>query len=483
MLGGGPLGTFTAAHLLATAGDAFVTVSLAGSIFFNVSPDASRGQVLLYLTLTMAPFAVLTPFVGPVIDRFRSGHRVLASAIFVLRAACAVALAFTLFDLTFYVLALALLVASKASGVLRQALVPRLVDEPAHLVAANSHLARLGTVVGGIAGASAVLLLTATSAAALLAVAAGTFVAASLVVLRLPAGRTSVPVPSAVEYAELHTTAVLVASAGLMALRAGVGYFVFMLAFALRREGEPAWVYGLAVAAYGVGSFAGNVVAPRLRRRLHEERLMAASLAACAAVSAIGLLGVSRPTLLVIAVVFGLAATVGRQSFDALLQRTAPDALRGQAFARYETRFQLTWVLGGVLATAITLPVEVSMAVLLVLFVPVVVLFVRGATDLFRFEPWHHPDSLAPAQARLADALEWQSIGRHRHALVDLAAAVDLARASGAVDVDDSTCARLDELRRRAVDPATEVTAHDVAGAVALVQALVAGPAGLNPAG
>ncbi|MCU0260891.1 MAG: hypothetical protein MUE78_07735, partial [Ilumatobacteraceae bacterium] len=58
---------FTVAHALAAVGDALVTVSLAGSLFFNVSPDASRRQVLTYLLITMVPFAVLAPFIGPAI--------------------------------------------------------------------------------------------------------------------------------------------------------------------------------------------------------------------------------------------------------------------------------------------------------------------------------------------------------------------------------------------------------------------------------
>ena len=50
------------------AADALVAVSLAGSLFFSLSPEASRQQVLLYLVINMAPFALLAPLVGP-------GHR------------------------------------------------------------------------------------------------------------------------------------------------------------------------------------------------------------------------------------------------------------------------------------------------------------------------------------------------------------------------------------------------------------------------
>jgi hypothetical protein len=49
---------------------------------------------------------------------------------------------------------------------------------------------------------------------------------------------------------------------------------------------------------------------------------------------------------------FAIAAgsACGRLVFDSLVQRDAPDAARGRAFARFETRFQIVWVLGGLLA-------------------------------------------------------------------------------------------------------------------------------------
>src|SRR5690606_40060911 len=39
--------------------------------------DSSRGKVLLYLLVTMLPFAVVAPVLGPALDYRRSGRRVL----------------------------------------------------------------------------------------------------------------------------------------------------------------------------------------------------------------------------------------------------------------------------------------------------------------------------------------------------------------------------------------------------------------------
>ena len=54
---------------------------------------------------------------------------------------------------------------------------------------------------------------------------------------------------------------------------------------------------------------------------------------------------------------FGVAvgSAGGRLGFDSLLQRDGPDAVRGRAFARFETRFQVAWVVGALVGI---IPVE-----------------------------------------------------------------------------------------------------------------------------
>ena len=63
------------AHLLSAAGDALIAIALAGSLFFNLDPAAARPKVALYLLVTMAPFAVVGPLIGPLVDRRRGGRR------------------------------------------------------------------------------------------------------------------------------------------------------------------------------------------------------------------------------------------------------------------------------------------------------------------------------------------------------------------------------------------------------------------------
>src|SRR6476619_868593 len=69
-----PYARFARAHALFGAGDTLVALALAGSLFFSISPEAARGKVVLYLLLTMAPFAVVAPFIGPFLDRREGGR-------------------------------------------------------------------------------------------------------------------------------------------------------------------------------------------------------------------------------------------------------------------------------------------------------------------------------------------------------------------------------------------------------------------------
>ena len=75
-----PFSRLALAHALAVAGDTLIAVALAGSIFFNVSADAARPKVPLYLLVTMVPFSVVAPVIGPVLDRTKGGRRLVLTA-------------------------------------------------------------------------------------------------------------------------------------------------------------------------------------------------------------------------------------------------------------------------------------------------------------------------------------------------------------------------------------------------------------------
>ena len=110
------------------AADAFVTVALAGTIFFSTSVDQARGRVVLFLIITMAPFAVLAPFIGPALDRIQQGRRfVLAGTMLTRGLLCYAMSANVANSVTLLPAAFGILVMQKCYGVVRASIAPRLL--------------------------------------------------------------------------------------------------------------------------------------------------------------------------------------------------------------------------------------------------------------------------------------------------------------------------------------------------------------------
>jgi hypothetical protein len=352
---------------LISAGDTLVALALAGSLFFSISPDAARTQVAQYLLLTMAPFAVVAPLLGPWIDRAHGGRR----SMVVLSAAGRVALCVLMVDdldgLLLFPEALAVLVLAKGYSVARASLVPGLVRDEAELVEANARLILILGVSGFAAALPGLLVLEFLGAEWVLVVAALAFAGATVMALRIPATRVAERPPAPAEQAELRSRGVLLGASAMALLRAVVGFLAFHLAFWYRGDGAPTWWFGVVLAASSVGSLLGAALAPRLRRVLREERI----LLACLVVTTLAALGAlwlaSRPSGAVLALVVGITAQAARLSFDAIVQRDAPDANYGRSFARFETRFQLAWVVGAAVPVLVHLPLGAGYAVVAVL--------------------------------------------------------------------------------------------------------------------
>jgi hypothetical protein len=121
-----PFGRLALTHVLMTAGDTMFAVSLAGSLFFSISPTAAQDKVLLYLVLTMAPFAVVAPALGPLIDRSRGARRGMVVVSALGRAILCPFLAQDIHSLLLFPEAFAMLVLSKVYLVTKGALVPEM---------------------------------------------------------------------------------------------------------------------------------------------------------------------------------------------------------------------------------------------------------------------------------------------------------------------------------------------------------------------
>jgi len=352
-MGLSPFGRLAAAHAVSMIGDACVTVALAGTLFFNISPDAARPKVLLYLLLTVAPFALVAPVIGPLLDRSRGGRRTLMSLGCLGRAVLCVLMAGNVNTLLLFPLAFGVLVLAKGHQVAKSSLVPAMVPDDAALVTANSRLALISIGAGAVGGIPAAVILKLTGADWVLVTAAIAFAVAGALALRIPRGDRGATPETPEERAELHAPSIVLAGTAMALLRAGVGFLTFLVAFGLKADKQPTWFFGAVLAISAVGGFAGNLLAPLLRRRVKEEWILVGSLLVPAVIALWAAQAGGRWAFLFTAISVAMGAAAGKVAFDSLLQRDGPDDLRGRAFARFETRFQLVWVIGALVPVAL----------------------------------------------------------------------------------------------------------------------------------
>jgi MFS family permease len=352
-LGQSPFARLALTHALAIGADTLVAVALAGSIFFSASLAAARPKVLLYLGITMVPFAVVAPVMGPALDKTKGGRRLMVAVFALGRAGLCLFMANHLNSLLFYPAAFGTLALSKGYLVAKSALVPAVVPDETGLVEANSRLALIAVLAGVALGPLGAGIQTLLGARWVLRLAALINLASVVAAFRIPrAARTAKPVQP-VEVAELHAASIRLAATAMTVLRAAVGFLTFLAAFDLKRSGAKSWLFGLVIGAGALGGFLGALIAPRLRRVVKEETILVGSLLVPAVVTLFGARAFGNTAIAVVACVIAVGAASGRLAFDSLVQRDAPEAARGRTFARFETRFQLAWVGGGFIPAAI----------------------------------------------------------------------------------------------------------------------------------
>ncbi|MEI8240606.1 MAG: MFS transporter [Actinomycetota bacterium] len=348
-------------HALMAMGDAAMYGALAGSVLFNLTPDAQRSKVLLYLLVTAAPFAVVAPAIGPTVDRIPGGRRMVMQITAIGRAVLYVIIAFHVRDLLLYPLVFGSLVFQKTYAVSKSALVPTVVHSEEELVEANSKLGLISAFLGALAFIP-LAGLGKLSASIPLFIGAAVFVLAMLAARRLPRDVVAAAPARTREKVELRSAGIVLASGAMALIRASVGFLTFHLFFWLR-EDYGLVEFGMAAAASTVGSMVGNVLAPRLRKSLREEVMLTFSLAVVAAAGLCAALTGGLGTAVLLAFVVNFSSSIGRLAFDSIVQRDAPDANQGRAFAQFETRFQLAWVLAALFPVAFTLPGQVGFLV------------------------------------------------------------------------------------------------------------------------
>ena len=389
--------------IVGSIGDAFVLIALAGTLFFGSTAEQVRGRAALALIITIAPYAILAPLIGPLLDRVRQGNKYVLIGTFLARGLLCWGMAGAVQHndvVTLLPAALGVLVLQKAYSVTRSAVTPRLLPREITLVSANSrfNLASLLTTSAGAAvalGIDHILGDHRGGAAWVLRLATIIYLTAIIVGLRVPdrvddsapeqavaEANGAASKPKARGQGTSHTRpytvpgttsargrrrpfAIPKLSAGVTeamranaAIRIFYGFMISFLAFILRTEkfghiSDKIALGGLAVAVAAggvIGTGIGSALRARAPKVLIFLVLTLSMLVTVACALAFGLAAV-----LIVALVAAIAQTLVKASLDSILQRDIPVETRSSAFAFSEAVHQLALVIGGLIGIALSL--------------------------------------------------------------------------------------------------------------------------------
>ncbi len=353
-------------HAAAVAGDTLVALALADTLFFSAPTVEARGNVLMFLLLTLAPFTLIGPLLGSIFHRAPRSYRGGLAFSSLTRAALAAAMIRTVSDPVLLALVFGMLVLSRVYGISRSAVLPAALPRSAALVSANARLARLGIIAGGLAvplGAGLIRL----GGGYALGLAAVFFAWSGAAALGLKLGLDAdapfasesggaAPARSPASRRALRHARIATAIVRLLN-----GYLLLLIAFAFRESDQGLVGFGALLLAAGLGFGLASYLAQFLARRLREEPMVVAALALEAAAAFISshLFGVWAAAAL--ALFAGLAWGTAKFGYDGLLHASVPPAERGRAFTRSETLFQLAWVLGAVIPVLAPMPATLGL--------------------------------------------------------------------------------------------------------------------------
>jgi MFS transporter len=372
--------------------DAAMAVALANTLFFAAASGESKSKVALYLLITIAPFAVIAPLIGPALDRLQHGRRVALALSFALRTALAVLL-ITNYDgatgsypsMVLYPCALAMMVFSKSFSVLRSAVTPRVMPPSIDLVRVNSRLTVFGLLGGTIAGGAIaggvefVCTHLFKLPGALFVVVAVTIAGASLS-MRIPrwVEVTEGEVPATLSYRrdsgdprrswpeEVKKVGgtlrqplgrnIITSLWGNCTIKVMVGFLFLYPAFVAKAHQASGWVQlgmlGAIGAAAAIGNFAGNFTSARLRLGRPAVLVVRCTIAVTVLAVAAAVAGTLVAAVIATLVTSGSSA-IAKASLDASLQQDLPEESRASGFGRSESTLQLAWVLGGALGVLV----------------------------------------------------------------------------------------------------------------------------------
>lgn len=383
------------------AADSAMAVALADTLFFAAASGESKGKVALYLLITIAPFAVIAPLIGPALDRVQHGRRVALATSFALRTVLAVVLIAYYVNGSFppwilYPCALGMMVLSKSFSVLRSAMTPRVLPPTIDLVRVNSRLTMFGliggTIVGGGIAVGFQYGLKVFDMPGALYVCVAVTVGGAVLAMRIPkwVEVTEGEVPTTLSYHEptelIHREAkakparqplgrnIITALWGNCTIKIMVGFLFLYPAFVAKADADSTgWeqikVLGLIGVAAGIGNFVGNMTAARLKLG-HPARLVVWSTVAVTGVALATALAGNIGVAAIATLVTSGASAIAKACLDASLQDDLPEESTASAFGRSESLLQLAWVIGGAVGVLIYTDLWVGFTAITLFLIP-----------------------------------------------------------------------------------------------------------------
>ncbi|MEC3978591.1 MFS transporter [Amycolatopsis sp. H20-H5] len=359
------LTALTYAVMLNYASDAAMAIALANTLFFAASSGESKGKVALYLLITIAPFALVAPVIGPALDKVQRGRRLAMCVSSVGQALMAVVMALHFDDWLLYPAALGLMVLSKSFTVLKAAVTPRVLPPEITLSKTNARLTVFGLIAAGTFGALASGVNAISGAAGALWFTALICLAAAVQSMRIPAwvevteGEVPASLSAHPEKKERRKRQpmgrqIVLSLWGNGTIRVLTGFLMMFAAFAVKAQtegtghspGMQLLLLGVIGAGAGLGGFIGNLLGSRLHFG-KPDQVIISSVAACLAATVVASILSGLATAAIVALVGASASALSKISLDAVIQEDLPEESRASAFGRSETVLQLTWCFGG----------------------------------------------------------------------------------------------------------------------------------------
>lgn len=374
-------------RIFSQGGDGAFQVGIVAAFFFDPNAGATALEIATGMAIMFAPFTLVGPIVGPLIDRWHRQRIVLwgNGVRLTLAAAIITAVAADAPRWLLYALALTTLSVNRFLLAAFSAGLPRLVARE-ELLTANAIMPTLGTIaasLGGVAGGVLAIVAPRASddASALFSIGLGAalFGLSSLAVTRIGRGELG---PDAlidsrtafaqargllrdlvVGLAHLRSRVTPLAALGVMAYSRLVYGVMFVSAVLMSRTlwaspddtADALASLTMVVAFAAVGFAAAVVLTPWLASVISRRSWIVACLLVGAVGQAVLASGDGKAPLLAGAAVTSFAVQGVKIAVDTIVQRDTDDAYRGRAFALYDVFYNAAFI-GSAFLAALLLP-------------------------------------------------------------------------------------------------------------------------------